>query len=90
MAGIFELFLDEASLVRFRLVAADGEVLAVSRQYPDKWRAAAAIQDVRECAGTGLIRDLTPTGDGTRASRGLRATKVRAHLTGRSGSLGVA
>ncbi|MFD5277973.1 YegP family protein [Pseudarthrobacter sp. NPDC058362] len=60
MAGMFELFTDEDSRVRFRLVAPDGCVLAVSGQYPDKHQAATAIKDVRECAGTGLIDDLTP------------------------------
>ncbi|MBE4720034.1 YegP family protein [Pseudarthrobacter sp. AB1] len=57
MAGSFELFTDAESQVRFTLVAQDGTVLAVSGPYPDKRDAAAAIKDVRECAGTGLIRD---------------------------------
>ena len=60
MAGSFEVFMDEESQVRFRLLAPDGMVLAVSEQYPDKRRAAAAIKDVREAAGTGLIQDLCP------------------------------
>lgn len=62
MAGTFELFADADSRIRFRLVAPNGCVLAVSGQYPDKYQAAAAIKDVRECAGTGLIQDLTPPG----------------------------
>ncbi|MET3141331.1 UNVERIFIED_ORG: uncharacterized protein YegP (UPF0339 family) [Arthrobacter sp. UYEF10] len=57
MAGSFELFTDKESQVRFTLVAPDGTVLAVSGQYPDKRHAVAAINDVRECAGTGLIKD---------------------------------
>ena len=61
MAGSFELFTDEESQVRFRLVAPDGRVLAVSGQFADKQGAAAAIKDVRECAGTGLIHDLSPS-----------------------------
>lgn len=60
MAGSFELFTDAASQVRFTLVARDGTVLAVSGPYPDKREAAAGINDVRECAGTGLINDLCP------------------------------
>lgn len=56
MAGIFELFVDEDAKVRFRLLAPDGRVLAVSGQFADRTHAAAAIADVRECAGTGLIR----------------------------------
>ncbi|MGX9900859.1 YegP family protein [Arthrobacter sp. SA17] len=60
MAGSFEVFIDAESQVRFRLVAPNGVVLAVSEQFADKRHAAAAIKDVRECAGTGLIQDLCP------------------------------
>lgn len=60
MAGSFELFADEESHVRFRLVAPDGTVLVVSGQYGDKRSAAAAIKEVRECAGMGLIQDRCP------------------------------
>ena len=58
MAGRFELFVDEDAQIRFRLVAASGKVLAVSGQFTDKRAAAAAIDDVRECAGMGLIQDI--------------------------------
>jgi len=60
MAGTFELFVDDDSQIRFRLVMPDGHVLAVSGQFTDKQAAAAAIEEVRECAGTGLIRDVAP------------------------------
>jgi hypothetical protein len=60
MAGTFELFVDEDSQIRFRLVMPDGHILAVSGQFTDKQAAAAAIAEVRECAGTGLIRDVAP------------------------------
>ncbi|MHC6592531.1 YegP family protein [Arthrobacter sp. C152] len=58
MAGMFELFIDDDAQIRFRLVAANGQVLAVSGQFTDKRAAAAAIADVRECAGMGLIQDV--------------------------------
>ncbi|WP_427170874.1 YegP family protein [Arthrobacter sp. 92] len=57
MAGTFELFTDEDARIRFRLLAPDGTVLALSQAFEDKAAAAAAINDVRECAGTGLIQD---------------------------------
>jgi uncharacterized protein YegP (UPF0339 family) len=60
MAGLFELFTDFRSRVRFRLLAPDGTVLAISEAYGDKGAAVAAITDVRECAGTGLIQDHCP------------------------------
>ncbi|NUT70971.1 DUF1508 domain-containing protein [Pseudarthrobacter sp. C4D7] len=58
MAGTFELFVDDDAQIRFRLVMPDGHVLAVSGQFTDKHAAAAAIEEVRECAGTGLIQDV--------------------------------
>ena len=64
MAGTFELFVDDDSRIRFRLVMPDGHVLAVSGQFDDKRAAAAAIEEVRECAGTGLIRDVAPPAPG--------------------------
>jgi len=60
MAGRFELFLDEASGVRFRMVGPDGTELGISRPYPDTRAAAAGIEAMRECAGTGLISNLCP------------------------------
>lgn len=60
MAGKFELFVDDESRIRFRLLNPDGSILAVSGQYPDKNHAADAIKEVRECAGMGLIQDLIP------------------------------
>lgn len=60
MAGQFELFVDEASEVRFRMIAPDGTELGVSRPYPDTSAAAAGIEAMRECAGTGLISNLCP------------------------------
>jgi uncharacterized protein len=60
MAGIFEVFLDSDSLFRFRLKAPDGTVMAESGAFEDKPAVAAGIAAVRECAGTGLVTDLSP------------------------------
>ncbi|HKS01429.1 MAG TPA: YegP family protein [Arthrobacter sp.] len=60
MAGVFEVFVDAESHYRFRLMAPNGTVLAISAPFEDKRAAAAGIADVRECAGTGLITDLSP------------------------------
>ncbi len=59
MAGLFELFLDAHSRYRFRLKAPDGTVMAVSKVFDDKPSAVSGIRHVRECAGTGLVRDLS-------------------------------
>lgn len=57
MAGHFELFTDHQFHLRFQLLAPDGGVLAVSGPFDDKRAAAAAITELRDCAGTGLIKD---------------------------------
>lgn len=57
MAGHFELFTDQQFHIRFQLLAPDGSVLAVSGPFGDKRAAAAAITELRDCAGTGLIKD---------------------------------
>ncbi|WP_045730024.1 YegP family protein [Pseudarthrobacter chlorophenolicus] len=62
MAGKFEVFLDSQSKFRFRLLGADGAVLAVSQAFNDKAAVVAGIAAVRECAGTGLVTDLCPAG----------------------------
>lgn len=58
MAGQFEIFTDAEANVRFRLLGPDGTVLAVSKAYEDKRAAAEGIMAVRECAGTGLIKEV--------------------------------
>lgn len=62
MAGKFEAFVDSDAYFRFRLLAPDGAVVAVSGPYEDKHALAAGIAAVRECAGTGLVTDLCPAG----------------------------
>ncbi|SDS81549.1 hypothetical protein SAMN04489743_0934 [Pseudarthrobacter equi] len=62
MAGKFEVFLDPQSKFRFRLVGADGAVMAVSQAFNDKASVVVGIAAVRECAGTGLVTDLCPAG----------------------------
>jgi uncharacterized protein YegP (UPF0339 family) len=59
MAGMFEVFVDSNALFRFRLKAADGTVMAVSEAFADKPAVAAGIAAMRECAGTGLVTDLS-------------------------------
>jgi uncharacterized protein len=62
MAGKFEAFVDHDSFFRFRLLAPDGTVMAVSGPFDSKSALAAGIAAVRECAGTGLVTDLCPAG----------------------------
>ncbi|MGX1162554.1 hypothetical protein FBY31_3385 [Arthrobacter sp. SLBN-100] len=62
MAGKFEAFVDHDSFFRFRLLAPDGTIMAVSGPFDSKSSLAAGIAAVRECAGTGLVTDLCPAG----------------------------
>jgi len=80
MAGQFEIFTDAESNVRFRLLGADGTVLAVSKAFEDKRSAADGIMAVRECAGTGLIREThsTPWG-GTTWTKSSQAQQRHTH-----------
>ncbi|WP_437770135.1 YegP family protein [Arthrobacter sp. KNU40] len=61
MAGKFELFVDARERYRFRLKAADGTVMAVSKDFETKRAAVVGIREVRACAGMGLITDLCPS-----------------------------
>jgi uncharacterized protein YegP (UPF0339 family) len=80
MAGQFEIFTDSESNVRFRLLAADGTVLAISTPFGDKRQAADAIMAVRECAGTGLIREARSNPwTGQRASKSASAAGHHHH-----------
>jgi uncharacterized protein len=69
MAGKFELFTDEDSNVRFRMIGPDGSVLALSRAFADTRSAAAGVAAMRECAGTGLISNLCPGGQGAQRAQ---------------------
>lgn len=90
MAGTFELFVDEDSQIRFRLVMPDGHVLAVSGQFTDKRAAAAAIEEVRECAGTGLIRDVVSPSPGRAIAPVPHPRHTVLHRIPRLNSLGAA
>jgi uncharacterized protein YegP (UPF0339 family) len=57
MAGKFEAFVDQDSFFRFRLLAPDGTIMAVSGPFDSKSSLAAGITAV-----TGLVTDLCPAG----------------------------
>lgn len=78
MAGKFEAFVDQDSYFRFRLLAPDGTVMAVSGPFEDKSALAAGISAVRECAGTGLVTDLCPAGTVTRPASAVTPAAVPA------------
>jgi uncharacterized protein YegP (UPF0339 family) len=79
MAGQFEIFTDAESNVRFRLLGADGTVLATSRAFDDKQSAADGIMAVRECAGTGLIKEDRSSPGAVMSRSGLPSPAPRRH-----------
>jgi uncharacterized protein YegP (UPF0339 family) len=59
MAAKFELFKDSAGKFRFRLKAANGEVIASSEAYNTKARAQNGIKSVQTNAATAAVHDQT-------------------------------
>jgi uncharacterized protein YegP (UPF0339 family) len=59
MAGGFELFIDSEARFRFRLTGSGGETVVLSMPFADRKSAVRGIAQVRECAGMGLVVDLT-------------------------------
>jgi uncharacterized protein len=77
MAGTFEVFLDSESRFRFRLRSPDGTVVAVSGAFEDKPAVAAGIAAVRECAGTGLVTDLSAAAGAAQPAPAAAPAKVQ-------------
>ncbi|MBE1551894.1 hypothetical protein GGC64_005981 [Mycobacterium sp. OAS707] len=61
MAAKFELFNDKAGKYRFRLKAANGEVIAVGEAYESKASAKNGVESVKKNAATAEVVDLTQT-----------------------------
>ncbi|MYR08958.1 DUF1508 domain-containing protein [Gordonia sp. SID5947] len=59
MAGKFELYKDRADKFRFRLKAANGEIIASSEAYESKSAAQNGIDSVKRNAADAAINDQT-------------------------------
>ena len=59
MAGKFEIYSDTSGHYRFRLKAANGEIIATSQGYVSKEGAKSGIASVQTNAPTAAIEDLT-------------------------------
>jgi uncharacterized protein len=59
MAAKFELYKDAAGRFRFRLKAANGEIIASSEAYNSKASAQNGIESVKTNAPTASVEDLT-------------------------------
>lgn len=57
MAGKFELYTDAGGKFRFRLKAANGQVIAASQAYESKKSALNGIESVRKNAGDATLDD---------------------------------
>ena len=58
MAGKYEIYTDKAKKFRFRLKAANGEIIASSEAYESKASAKKGIESVKNNAGSDVV-DLT-------------------------------
>ena len=59
MSGKLELFKDDTGMFRFRLKAANGQVVAVSNAYVSKASALNGIDSLRRHAASALLEDQT-------------------------------
>lgn len=59
MSAVFEIFTDEADQYRFRLKAANGEIVAQSAGYTTKQNAQDGVDAVKRAAAEAEISDLT-------------------------------
>ena len=59
MAAKFELYNDKAGKYRFRLKAANGEVIAVGEAYESKASAKNGVESVKKNAASAEVVDLT-------------------------------
>jgi len=59
MAAKFEIYKDKANQFRFRLKAANGEVIAVGESYPDKKSCLKGIASIQKNAAAAKIVDET-------------------------------
>ena len=59
MAGKFQLYADKSGEFRFRLVASNGQTIAVSESYKTKASAMDGIKSVQANAPTAAIEDQT-------------------------------
>ncbi len=59
MPGKFEIFKDKSDQYRWRLKAANGEIIASSESYKSKDGASNGIESVRTNAANATVNDLT-------------------------------
>ena len=74
MPARFEMYKDKAERFRFRLVAANGEIIAASEAYESKEGCRGGIESVRTNALEAEIVDLDPAKTTERACPGCGAT----------------
>ncbi|MFL6112871.1 MAG: YegP family protein [Catenulispora sp.] len=59
MAGKFEVYKDQGSKFRFRLKAANGQIIAASEAYESKAALLSGIESIRSHAATAALVDMT-------------------------------
>jgi uncharacterized protein YegP (UPF0339 family) len=59
MTGTFEVYQDAAKKFRFRLKAANGEIIATGESYNSKASCMEGIESIKKNASTAAVKDLT-------------------------------
>ena len=59
MAAKFEIYKDKGNQFRFRLKAANGEIIATGESYPDKKSAQKGIASIQKSAPVAVVIDTT-------------------------------
>jgi len=75
MPGKFEVYKDKKNEFRFRLKAANGEVIAVGESYPDKKSVLKGIASIQKNAPAAKIEDTTIEGDAKKPAKKTAAKK---------------
>jgi uncharacterized protein YegP (UPF0339 family) len=88
MAGYFELVDAPDGGYRIRMVDGTGALMAVSVTFPTKRAAVAGVNQAREIAGTGLIRDRSTDRPPAAAVQLPRSIRRKAPAANRSALLG--
>lgn len=58
MAGKFEVYVDKAGKYRFRLKAANGEIIAIGESYSTKAACLSGIESVKKNATTATVEEV--------------------------------
>jgi len=78
MAAKFEIYKDKANQFRFRLKAANGEIIASGESYPDKKSVLKGVASVQKSSAAAVIVDTTVEKEAAKKPAAKKPAKPRA------------